>query len=588
MIDDSRWSICENTQILLETRHLAAMAPRVPRDVFRIFLDPAFSKYWPSYTHSHLHPIPPSFLRIPLVRPALLPPSFYLLPSFRHPFRVPTSSSAPAPRAPTPCPLMSAPVIRDEGRRRTQRRVYDPTEHVASKLPSAARHLPGNARCARAHHRLRRRYAPQCSSSSPNRRSAHSLSHSDSPLPHRTSRTPHLRPPLPAFDNAHHDLKHDGQDQEEVAGAGLDEGVDERCGMGVHAKNGAKFERLGDSYHPTTPQTPVALAAHARILSWFLDRPAATCGAQRMALAGKAAGRDAPLVVVGALAPVTSLWASGTLAFFPLIAASGAHLTHRLIHLPGLFGVDVVVVVQCSSTRSPPTATASPLPPCIKPMISPLHPPTALAALSRTIFAIQDEPPTWPGADDEMGLESISDPEETEDAGVDDGDVSSASDAVSTSSNGASTSTVDTEDDSVAHITPLPGSRPDIGSPRLLSRRDDPVSLPPQPTPSTKTLGIRSLPRTFVGGLHACVPRVSVTINGAPFPTTRSPPCISDKAKCIDLRTSHHLPALSPVSWADGHPAVTPLRFRATLLAISTPRALFAFDLDWPTPARLQ
>ncbi|KAJ7197343.1 hypothetical protein C8J57DRAFT_1546039 [Mycena rebaudengoi] len=33
--------------------------------------------------------------------------------------------------------------------------------------------------------------------------------------------------------------------------------------------------------------------------------------------------------------------------------------------------------------------------------------------LLRTIFAIQDEPPTWPGADDdEMGLESISSPEE--------------------------------------------------------------------------------------------------------------------------------------------------------------------------------
>ncbi|KAJ7744422.1 hypothetical protein B0H16DRAFT_1889681 [Mycena metata] len=31
--------------------------------------------------------------------------------------------------------------------------------------------------------------------------------------------------------------------------------------------------------------------------------------------------------------------------------------------------------------------------------------------LPRAIFAIADEPPTWPGADDEMGLESISDPD---------------------------------------------------------------------------------------------------------------------------------------------------------------------------------
>ncbi|KAJ6622408.1 hypothetical protein B0H10DRAFT_903785 [Mycena sp. CBHHK59/15] len=46
-----------------------------------------------------------------------------------------------------------------------------------------------------------------------------------------------------------------------------------------------------------------------------------------------------------------------------------------------------------------------------------------VALLLRTIFAIQDEPPTWPGAadDDDMGLESISDPEEGENVGVDDG-----------------------------------------------------------------------------------------------------------------------------------------------------------------------
>ncbi|KAJ7673030.1 hypothetical protein DFH06DRAFT_1319245 [Mycena polygramma] len=53
--------------------------------------------------------------------------------------------------------------------------------------------------------------------------------------------------------------------------------------------------------------------------------------------------------------------------------------------------------------------------------------------LPRTIFSIQDEPPTWPGADDDddMGLESVSDPEEEE--LVDDGDISSASHAPSSS-----------------------------------------------------------------------------------------------------------------------------------------------------------
>ncbi|KAJ6609656.1 hypothetical protein B0H10DRAFT_2225789 [Mycena sp. CBHHK59/15] len=60
-----------------------------------------------------------------------------------------------------------------------------------------------------------------------------------------------------------------------------------------------------------------------------------------------------------------------------------------------------------------------------------------------TIFAIADEPPTWPGADDDdIGLESISDPEEAEEeVGMDDGDVSSASHApFSNASHGVSNS----------------------------------------------------------------------------------------------------------------------------------------------------
>ncbi|KAJ7442939.1 peptidase family C54-domain-containing protein [Mycena galericulata] len=90
-------------------------------------------------------------------------------------------------------------------------------------------------------------------------------------------------------------------------------------------------------------------------------------------------------------------------------------------------------------------------------------------SLPRTIFAIADEPPTWPGADDddEMGLESISDPEEAEDVSVDDGDVLTMSHAMASPTRRTSSarSEVDTEDDSVAPITPLPGARFDIAPP---------------------------------------------------------------------------------------------------------------------------
>ncbi|KAJ6562704.1 hypothetical protein DFH09DRAFT_1082662 [Mycena vulgaris] len=59
-----------------------------------------------------------------------------------------------------------------------------------------------------------------------------------------------------------------------------------------------------------------------------------------------------------------------------------------------------------------------------------------VSELPRTIFSIQDEPAAaWPGTDDDddMGLESVSNPEEVadaDDAGFDDGDVMSASHAV--------------------------------------------------------------------------------------------------------------------------------------------------------------
>ncbi|KAJ7619970.1 hypothetical protein DFH06DRAFT_69828 [Mycena polygramma] len=54
------------------------------------------------------------------------------------------------------------------------------------------------------------------------------------------------------------------------------------------------------------PLSRTAHALHARLLSWFLDAPAAPFGVHRMALAGKAAGKDAgmwfgPSAAAGAL-----------------------------------------------------------------------------------------------------------------------------------------------------------------------------------------------------------------------------------------------------------------------------------------------
>ncbi|KAJ7109010.1 hypothetical protein C8R43DRAFT_183653 [Mycena crocata] len=197
-----------------------------------------------------------------------------------------------------------------------------------------------------------------------------------------------------------------------------------------------------------------------------------------------------------------------------------------------------------------------------------------VSELPRTIFAIQDEPPTWPG-DDEMGLESISDPEEEEDTTFDDGDVSSASHApsssashgVSSASHGVSnashvpastfshthahsnstnststTSTrseeVDTEEDPVAPITPLPNSRFDLsgeptpaGAYADLEGDDgfvdaggdieieddwvDPVPPPPAPAPSKK--GHSSSGKSKTKGKKKAVPVPSVHY---PFPVS--------------------------------------------------------------------
>ncbi|KAJ6617080.1 hypothetical protein B0H10DRAFT_2218873 [Mycena sp. CBHHK59/15] len=50
------------------------------------------------------------------------------------------------------------------------------------------------------------------------------------------------------------------------------------------------FFRSSSTLYPSP--TPTAHTVHARLLSWFLDAPAASFGVHRMALAGKAAGKN--------------------------------------------------------------------------------------------------------------------------------------------------------------------------------------------------------------------------------------------------------------------------------------------------------
>jgi cysteine protease ATG4 len=122
--------------------------------------------------------------------------------------------------------------------------------------------------------------------------------------------------------------------------------------------------------------------------------------------------------------------------------------------------------------------------------------------LPRTVFSVQDEPPTWPSdSDDNMGLESISEPDDAEinDEGEEVGEVGdedgegeqffdTRSGSPSTSSAGASGShheagrsergnseEVDTEEDPVDPITPGPNSRFSIRIP-LEGKMDETVN----------------------------------------------------------------------------------------------------------------
>ncbi|KAF8154943.1 peptidase family C54-domain-containing protein [Crassisporium funariophilum] len=111
--------------------------------------------------------------------------------------------------------------------------------------------------------------------------------------------------------------------------------------------------------------------------------------------------------------------------------------------------------------------------------------------LPRTIFSVQDEPPTWPSdSDDNMGLESISEPddmdlddEEGEEVEIEgDGEqfFDTRSGSASTSSASAASNNdrrsrakseeVDTEEDPVDPVTPGPNSKFDIIDPPLRQR----------------------------------------------------------------------------------------------------------------------
>ncbi|KAJ7706569.1 hypothetical protein B0H14DRAFT_3903265 [Mycena olivaceomarginata] len=56
--------------------------------------------------------------------------------------------------------------------------------------------------------------------------------------------------------------------------------------------------------------TPTAHAAHARLLSWFLNSPAAPFGVHRIALAGKAAGKNFDVAILVHGFPVCGLGVS--------------------------------------------------------------------------------------------------------------------------------------------------------------------------------------------------------------------------------------------------------------------------------------
>ncbi|KAF5309402.1 hypothetical protein D9619_012416 [Psilocybe cf. subviscida] len=101
-----------------------------------------------------------------------------------------------------------------------------------------------------------------------------------------------------------------------------------------------------------------------------------------------------------------------------------------------------------------------------------------VAELPRTIFSVQDEQPTWPSdSDDNMGLESISEPDDIDldEEGDDvDGENEHFFDTHSSSGSNAhrrgKSSEFDTEDDPVGPVTPGPNSKFEMQDPAMLRK----------------------------------------------------------------------------------------------------------------------
>ncbi|KAJ7246640.1 hypothetical protein C8J57DRAFT_1674770 [Mycena rebaudengoi] len=268
------------------------------------------------------------------------------------------------------------------------------------------------------------------------------------------------------------------------------------------------FYACGD--YPADPAFPAptrrAYAVHARLLSWFLNNPAAPFGVHRMALASKAQGKDVCMwfgparrrdllggffvpssFTLSPLSRPSSLPPTLPFLSFTTTVITSISLLHLFTvafifrSLPIYLSFPTLRVllvfsscIPCANTfpqnarrRLPrlrhsrpvlPARTASP------PMTEDelvLNAQRAEDAaqedLPRTIFAIQDEPPTWPGADDDhMGLESVSERRRSWTRTTGRGACPSSTRGLVVRARTRSEEEADTEEDPIAPITPLP------------------------------------------------------------------------------------------------------------------------------------
>ncbi|KAJ7718815.1 hypothetical protein B0H16DRAFT_1608276, partial [Mycena metata] len=100
---------------------------------------------------------------------------------------------------------------------------------------------------------------------------------------------------------------------------------------------------------PFPPQALAAHALHARLLSWFLDAPAAPFGVHRMALAGKAAGKDVgmwfgPNAAAGALRTLVDA--------FPICGLGVSFATDGTFYQTDVFAASHSPAISSSSNPS--------------------------------------------------------------------------------------------------------------------------------------------------------------------------------------------------------------------------------------------